>query len=295
MARERHEPDDAMLERLSAWGKGLKGFKREHARNALLIVRKYVEGVELPDGSRVQGVGVVDPDKLLLFAKDLTWTFWLDEAFDGRDRYPVDTTDVVNAIFGQQGKTAEAEGFVLLDESFREHLRNDASPELALWRATAAAAVTAWGLEHELSRGRTELSYAEYVENGVNSTAVPHIVATASLLYDYHMSSRLDEEAVRRLVRNLSLSCRLHNDLFSVEKERQEGCMANAVLLLDMLFPGIDSQAFVARDLGGYERMISKDVEKLGAEDVFSRLATVMPAAHQVLYTSPRTSYRPPT
>lgn len=286
------DADDAVLADVVRWGQGLEGFKPEHARNALLVVRGYVEGVETGEGLRVQGIGEVNSHKLFLFALDLTWTFWLDEVFDGRaqDRENLlDVASVVAAILGGPARTPEAAGFAALSSAYHEYA--EAREDVNLWRATAAAAVTAWGLEERLSKGREMLSYAEYVENGVNSTAVPHIVATASLLFGFGMAARGHDERVRRLVRNLSISCRLHNDLFSVEKERRESCGANAVLLLEAILPGAQCHRVVVDDLAGYERMLRRDVEALGPLDPFARLATIMPASHQVLYTAPRTAY----
>lgn len=104
------------------------------------------------------------------------------------------------------------------------------------------------------------MSYSEYLDNGIFSTAVPHFLSTASLLYGFGLSSRIrQEESVRRLVQHLSIMCRLHNDLHSVEKERQEGTLANAVLLIERGLPAEPARAFVAEELQGYRRLMKVD------------------------------------
>ena len=282
----------SILAELLVWGRDLEGFKSEHASNALLVVQGYVEGVQLPDAPRVRGIGSQDIERFSLFAKDLTWTFWLDEWFDSAERGAnefLDVDAVVRAIHGGEVRTPESAGFAALARSFAEYSRF--GPEYELWKSTAEAAVRAWGVEERLSRGALRLTYDDYVRNGVNSTAVPHIVATASLLYGFRMAVRVAEERVGRLVRNLSISCRLHNDLYSVEKERREGCLANAVLLRESSHPNENQHGFVAEELSIYERRIREDVAALGEGDPFGTLATIMPATHQVLYTNPRGQY----
>jgi hypothetical protein len=283
-----------ILDELLGWGRALDGFAPEHAENALSVVQGYMDGVGGETGGWIDGIGIKDPDKLRLFAMDLTWTFWLDEFFDGRgDKAYADLDSIVRAILDGPATTPEARGFYELRSQFGEYAQ--AKADYRLWQDTAVAAVTSWTLEERLTKGLVTTSYAEYLENGVNSTAVPHIVATASLLYGFKMAARLGEEPVRRLVRDLSISCRLHNDLFSAQKERDEGCMANAVLLLDRLLPGVQAHVFVADELKGYERMLGADIEALGGADPFSRLARIMPESHRVLYTASRGRYSPAT
>lgn len=284
--------DEAIFAEVNAWGRHLHGFKAEHTRNALIVAQGYIEGATGSDGQRVEGIGDGDRRKLCLFATDLAWTFWQDETFDSRapdERSLLDVEAVVRAIRGEPALTEEAQGFVWLRRAFADYARHEA--DYLLWQETAAAAVLSWSIEERLSKGLSGMSYSEYVENGFNSTAVPHLVATASLLHGFGLARRNAEETVRRLVRNLSISCRLHNDLFSVDKERREGCLANAVLLLEKMAPGAPWQAFVADDLKGYDRMIDSDAASLGPIDPFARLAKIMPAAHHVLYTTPHGQY----
>lgn len=286
------ELDQAIFSEVLEWGRDLDGFKPEHARHALTVVQGYLDGVAHERGRRTPGIGTGDRRRLLLFALDLTWTFWLDEIFDTRSpEDPIDVDSIVEAMRpGGAATTPEARGFELLRSSFSDY-RGEGGDYL-LWAATAADAIRAWEVERHLATRTPPLSYSEYIENGFNSTAVPHIVTTAALLHGYRAHERLAEQPVRRLLRNLSLSCRLHNDLFSVDKELREGSAANAVLLVRR-FTGLEqARAFVADELRGYEEMLRQDVQRLGPADPFARLAVIMPAAHGVLYTGGSEAYR---
>ncbi|AKT42789.1 terpene synthase family protein [Chondromyces crocatus] len=284
------ELDRAVLQRILAWGEGLEKFKPSHGRNALTIVQGYVDGVDDEQGHPVQGLGG-DREALFLFATALTWTFWIDELFDadkGGTSAPVDVGAVLRGIEGKDDAPA-AQGFQRLRALFVAY-EGDAEA-YGLWLQTAADAVKAWEIEDLLSYGKLSLSYAEYLENGYNSTAVPFILATAALVHRLDMPSRLHEEAIRSLLRQLSISCRLHNDIFSVEKERREQSCANAVLVLERLLPAEQAERVARDDLQGYERMLRRDVDRLPPGDAFGVLGRVMPEAHRILYTDPRGDY----
>jgi hypothetical protein len=282
--------DQGVLEEVMRWGQALDGFNRTHASNALTIVQGYVNGVEGEDGRFVEGFGSGEHRKLCLFAIDVAWIFWLDDLFDSPrqpGRPPIDIESILRAIHGEP-TTLESEGFHALRERFA-HLSS--TDDHGLWQDTASRTVVAWRLEQELSHKRARLSYSEYLENGINSTAVPHMMTTASMLYGFGLGSRLGEEAVQRLVRHLSISSRLNNDLCSVEKERREGSLANAVLLLAEKLPVEQAREFVVEDLQGFERMLRADIAMLDAGDPIARMGRVMPEAHRILHTDPRGSY----
>jgi hypothetical protein len=284
--------DQSILDEIAAWGRELQGFKLAHAVDALIFVQGCVDGVCLGDIS-IPGFVRGTDKKTSLLAVDLAWTFWLDDFFDraAADARPrPDIKSILTAIEGGAATTPESQGFAAL----RRHILPRANPDrrsLHLWTETAARTVEAWRQEEMLSRREREMSYSEYLENGVHSTAVPHIMATASLLHGFDMATRLHDAVVGRLVRNLSVAARLHNDLISVEKERMEGCGANAVLLLERFMPLDASYRFVKDDLDGYERMLARDAEDLGGDDALVRFATILPAAHRAYTSSSRDRY----
>src|SRR5262249_48904475 len=157
---------------------------------------------------------------------------------------------ILTAIAGGAADTPESQGFVALRRAILSRVGAEA-PALHLWLETAARTVEAWQRGDMLSRGECDMSYSEYVENGGHSPAVPHITATAALLHGFDVASRLEDAVVARLVRNLSIAARLHNDLVSVEKERAEGCRANAVVLLERFRPLDACYEVVRNDLDG--------------------------------------------
>lgn len=286
------ELSSAVLDEVMTWGEALPGFTHRHAKNALTFVQGYVAGVEDERGQRIEGIAG-GHERFSLFTMDMAWVIWLDDIFDaagGAGIAPPDIEAIVRAMDDGLPTTVASQGFPRLRARFARYLDDEAGRRL--WVETAASTVRSWVLEDQLSRGELQMSYSEYLENGIESSAVPHFLATYSLLYGLELPARLAEPAVRRIARHLSIQCRLHNDLFSVEKERAEGSGANAVLLMDRLLPPELSKGFVADELRGYERLLATDIATLGTDDPLSRLARLMPASHQRLYADPRGSYQ---
>jgi hypothetical protein len=286
--------NQSVLDRLMSWGQQLAGFRPVDAVNALTIVQGYVEGARDERGHFVEGVGTGDPEKLCLFAMDLTWMFWLDELFDAPNQHDlIDIEPIIHAMKGGVPSTPAAAGFSYLREQI-DPARFPAD-EYRLWTETAVAIPEAWRVEQQLSKKQLQLSYSEYLENGFNSSGVPHIVATASLLYGFGLAARLSaDDDTRSLFRTLSLFCRLQNDLASVTKEREEGTMANAVFIMERFVPAQHSPVFVAEELKGYERRLSRDIDRLSkrdGRDQLCRMARVMPQANKPLYTNPSGDY----
>lgn len=287
------ELNQAVLGEVLAWGQTLAYFRPVHATNAVAFVQGYLEGVTDAGGARVPGLGIESQEQFSLFAMDMAWLIWLDEIFDDPKDRTGEALDIEPVLHGIEGeaRTAAATGFASLRARFEPYL----SPEedRRRWLDTAASTVRAWHREELMSRGALKMSYAEYVENGVHSTAIPHLLTTASLLQGLRISSRLNDVRVQSLVHHLGISCRLHNDIFSVDKEKAEGTSANAVILMEGFLPMDRARAFVSAELDGYNRMLAELVESLGPADPLARLARVMPAAHDVVYRNPRGMYAP--
>jgi len=142
-----------------------------------------------------------------------------------------------------------------------------------LWLETAVEMFRSWHEDESLSRGERQWSYAEYLHNGERSIAVLHFMATVSLVFGLDLHERMHDEAFRRMLRHLSLAGRLVNDLAGVEADRAAGERANAVLLLEGVLSPEQARAFVAAERDGYKRLLARDLEGLGAEDVFAALA----------------------
>jgi hypothetical protein len=265
--------NNAVLNDLLAWGQDLPGFESNHAVDALILSQGYVEGLE-------------DDRGLPFFALDLTFIFWMDDRFDCRVKHHTESMDG-QAIL----QPAPPEDCAVLDEARCFHrLRaraaelTDRQDELDLWCSTAEDFLHAWHVEEQLSRHLLQLTYAEYLENGISSTTVPHNMSTFSLLYGLDMPARLRDPAFARLIRDLSIVSRLQNDMFSLERDRREGCQANALLLVERFMKPGDAYRFVEAEVEGYRQMLAQDYVRLGDDDPFVRLSRSMTAALEHWY-----------
>lgn len=280
--------DQTILDEVLRWGRDIAGFSASHAIDGLTCVQGYVNGV-MSEGRWVPGIGVDDRKKLRLYALDISWLLWMDDVFDKRDGgMLVDLESIIRAIDGPP-TTPEATGLYYLRKSFESLAANEV--DYKFWLDTAAATVTAWSTEERLTRKELTMSYSEYLENSVDGFAVPHIVATANLIYGYNMASRRTDVTIRRIIRNISISSRLLNDLVSIEKERREGCLANACILMERLISSEQSRKFIEDELASYMRMLNTDIAVLGEQDPFSILARVLSETHRLFHTTPRERY----
>lgn len=290
------ELDKGILEELLSWGEHVAGFKRSHAVDGLTCVQGYVDGLREAGGQLVPGVGAPDRQVFFLFALDLAWSFWLDDCFDAHIASEGALVDVDALIKAGEGEgeptTPEAHGYFLLRKELMK--RSPSASGLRLWLDRGAQLFRAWRAEELLSSKELPMSYSEYIENGVGSSVVPQILATVSVIYGLDMPSRVGDPHFERLVRNLSIISRLQNDYYSAEKERREGCRANAALLMEAFMTPEQASAFVADERRGYERMLDEDIAAIGADDMFCRLAKVMIASQERLYTTPRERYHGP-
>lgn len=275
------ELDQAVLDRVLEWGLALERFRPTHARNALIVVQGYVQGSTDPEVGRVEGIGAAGEDTLFRFAIDVAWITWLDDMFDSpAGSTSIDLESIISGIHGDASAGAAA-GFPLVRSTFAEV---GSGRDRQLWMDSAAEMVRAWDKERRLALDPAAMSYSEYIDNGIASGAVPHILATASILYDLDLAARLELPPVQRLVRNLAAYCRLHNDINGVAKDRREGCLANALLLVERHAPPDRARRFVEEELSGYRRMLQRDLSYLERDDPLYRLIRAIPAAHAVVY-----------
>lgn len=284
------ELNQAVLGEVLAWGQALPGFKPAFARNALTVIQGYTVGVPDRRGGFIHGIAPDRPRELALFTIDMAWLFWLDEQFDGRS--PASALDPEALIHGilEDGSSEGASPFHPLRDAFSSC--RDRAADYRLWATTLADVVRSWQAEAMLCQGRVRMSYSEYMENGVYSTTILHVLATASLLYDLGIARRATSEPLQRLMRHLSLYCRVENDLNSLDKERREGSVANAVILMERFAPTEVCVAFLQDELEGQARLVATAAREVGDDDRLCQLARIMPEVHRVMYENPRGTYR---
>lgn len=283
---------DEILRDLLAWGRDIKGFKPAHATDGFAVASVAIEGMKNRDGTMIRGIGFKSRQASFAFALEMTVLFWLDDCFDEHLLAPheLDAVGAVIATGSTLPVTPEAQACRILLQVLAEQAQSDA--DYRLWMDGGAAYYRAWQREALLSSGQMEMSYAEYLENGIDSVDMPRIWATVSALWGWNMPVRVADPRFMRSLRHMAIACRLKNDLYSLEKERLEGCRANAVLLIERFLPSDAARAFIEEELRGYERLLDEDIEHLDQDDSFRCLTEILMAVNERFSTTPRDRYQ---
>ncbi|WP_437318087.1 terpene synthase family protein [Sorangium sp. So ce385] len=278
-----------VLERLIAFGDGLEGFAESYAVDGLEMAHGMIEGVHDLSGRFVPGIGVEGDRALWIIALDLTWLLWLDDRIDtsAASARHIDWKPLLH-VDEQASTSAEGLSFIRM----RAHMAREAATSAAFtrWQDTAVDLFHAYRENWLLSAGERTWGYAEYLQNGEISIALPHFITAVSLACNYGLESRTDA-VYTRIIRNLALATRLQNDVASAEKERSIGDRANAVLLVERFMTQDQAREFVQAERSSYERALLKDLERLPAHDLLVKLANVILATMDVFYQDPRERY----
>lgn len=284
--------DKAVLQELVSWGQELQGFKESHASDGLTMAQGYVEGVADDQGRRVPGIGPArgGERQMFLMALDLCWLLWLDDRFDthATSAQPTDWQALLRAATDPPTTLESAAFYRVRTRMAHESPR---ASDYKLWLDSTLALFEAYHENELLARGDRTWGYAEYLDNGEISIALPQFIATVSLAYDFHFADRLAEPQYGRAVRSLALTTRLQNDLASVEKERRDGDLANAVLLLEPLLGPQPALALVLAERQSYERLLHRDLDALPPDDPLPPLARIILASTERYYRLPRERY----
>jgi hypothetical protein len=281
--------NQAILDQVFDWGKAFQGFKYSHASDGLAIAQSYVYGAQDKSRAHVEGLGVKNEHSLFLLAINVAWLIWLDDRFDSYDINISDSVDWMNMVKSDDRSTPETQSFSALRVRLAQE--NNHGAALQLWVDAAADVFLAYQRNKLMSRSRKLWSYAEYLHYGESSIAVMYCVSMIALVYDLRMSARMHDKKLSCMLKNLSLAMRLQNDLVSFEKERAEGDFANAVLIMEKYLPQSQAVAFVAEQKEGYEALLARDLDALGPNDPFSRIAKIMLATLDQFYRTPRERY----
>lgn len=282
---------EKMLFDLLAWSRGIKGFKHEHATEALHGCSLFLSGVADGHGRMIQGVGDQNRQAAYTFILDMAMLFWLDDCFDEQllEPHELDAVGEVLSGTGPAG-TAEAERYQELLAMLAAQAPSDA--DVALVREYGVAYYRALQAEALLSSGKREMSYAEYLENGIDSIAFMRVLASLSTLWGLDMPARRECPRFLRFLRHLCIVGRLQNDLHTLDKDRREGCAANAVVVVERFMPGASAFAFVEEELRGYERLLDKDMDEMERDDPFLRLAQIFRRVRELYYGTSRQRYQ---
>ncbi len=272
----RDKVDEATLGRMLSWTGELPGFKESHAVDSLFVAQRYM-------GERATS----DREALLWLALDVTFWYWVDDQTDESLHLPVGKVDwraLFSDIEGGLRSSSTPESLYLsrLGQSLLEFGGDQAGYEW--WLQSAASTLAAFRAGEHISRTKTMPTFVEYLEVGSWSSTVRNILATASVLYRMDWVARRAGPNMSDLERYLGLVARLENDAYGFEKERKEGCFANAVLLMEQFMPTATARAFVEAQKQAYEALLLKGLQALPAEDSFVRFVNAVLEAHRAWY-----------
>jgi hypothetical protein len=271
---------DVMTE-LLAWGDQLPGFAREHVRHGIRLARCIVEGVEDRDGNFHPGLGARHPDSFFDLALDIAWIFWLDDCFDSN---PEQSSNRLLCLADFEDSADDAPLEVWSAAAVRAGMRSIQDcpdDEAILWMDSVVEMTKAFQRNKRSSRSGVDWTFAEYLDNGEQSSAAPHFLATVSMLYGLDLPRRMTDPSFTRILRHLSLEMRLENDLVSCEKEMDEGDNANVILIMNRFMPRDAVFDFIEEQRSGYERMVLDDLDELTPDDPLGRvMRLVLEGAH---------------
>ncbi|WP_157595638.1 terpene synthase family protein [Plesiocystis pacifica] len=285
---------DDVVDRLMLWAGCFPHFSEDHARFGARLAQIIVEGIETIAGEMIGGLGSPAQQLIEDLALDIAWIFWIDDCFD---LYPELSSDGLLELgdFHLQGscdgRALEVWSAGLVAQSFRV----DERPEGAwqLWLQSAVQMIQAFQRNKLSSRAEgRRWTYEDYLANGEISSAVPHFVATVSLLYNLDLHERMDEPEVRGMIRDLSLAMRLENDIVSAGNELEDGDNANSVLVMrhDLGLRG--AVDFVERERASHERALCSALDSLGPDPLAQICRLVLEGAHW-FHATERERYTP--
>jgi hypothetical protein len=283
--------NERVMNEMRAWGGELEGFTEQHAISGLSYAQCVANGVLDASGTHVGGVGSGDDRSLFLLAIDTACcALWIDDCFDipaDNSRRDVDL-DALLRSSTEPATTLEGRGFYLLRTRFE---KESDGASYRLWLNTALDTFRAFHENALWSCGAGPGSYAEYIQNGEHSIVAIHSMASISLINGFDLPARMGDLRVVRLLKNLSLTLRLENDLMSLDVERATGVRANAVLHLEQFMLRSQAVTFVKAQKEGYERLLARDFEALGAKDPLVQSARAMRASTAYFYEASRSRY----
>jgi hypothetical protein len=274
-----------LVTELLAWGKKLPGFGRSHVRQGIRVARCIVEGIEDANGQFHPGIGAPHPDTFHDLALDIAWNFWLDDCFDSN---PEQSSDRLLVLSDFESEEEDAPLEVWSAMKVREGMRSlgpGREADVALWMDSVVEMTKAFQRNKRASRDGQEWTFAAYLDNGEQSSTIPHVLATVSMLYGLDLPRRLGDPSFTRIVRHLSLEIRLENDLISVDKEIEEGDQSNVTLIMSRFMPLATVTEFIEQQRRTYEDMVLDDLDTLMPDDPFGRVMRLLIEAAHWFYT----------
>ncbi|MFI9406896.1 terpene synthase family protein [Nocardia sp. NPDC052316] len=253
--------DNDVLARLESWARGTD-FGHHHLTGGLTMAHYVCHGGEAY-GHHVDGLGG-SPNHLFALAADLTFLVWVNDH--------IEACGPTNAAAGSSAVTRTGLTFADHVARLSTALGGTRFPECerAWWDSTLHDACVA---DHAaLVYGRT-WSYSEYLDNGIDSINIPHVMATISSLWGFGIARRRADPLVAGVIRHLGIQQRLSNDLASITKERRSEDPGNAALLMERYMSPVQAAQFIAEEQQGHHRMLTRLLNGLSSSDPLARAA----------------------
>ncbi|MFE2412129.1 terpene synthase family protein [Kitasatospora sp. NPDC059408] len=237
--------DGVVLDALRTWARGLD-IAEDHLVGGLTMAH-YVR-----DGTEESGTGLGGGSgPLFAFAADMAFLVWLNDHIE-RGEPVVPGRPTVDDHVERLAVVVLAGHQLPYEERHWWH-----ATLRAAWAADRAATGPAVG----------RWSYAEYLDNGVDSINMPHVLSTISVLWGSGIAARRTEPDVAATIRVLGIRQRLSNDLASLAKEQLSGDPGNAVLLMERWLGQEQAARFVADELDGHDRLLTTTLARLPPGD----------------------------
>lgn len=167
-------------------------------------------------------------------AHTAVWVTALDDVFDGDeavfDHASCDSATFVPAAFGAAESRIDDSLLLALRDIVGDLARQPRWPTFAeVWWQHIHATVDAFVWERQLRYTDDPVSLEDYLAHSASFALGPVIVAWWAIIGEADIADRLT--TLLNALEHAQLALRLANDLATADRERAEGCRANAVLL----------------------------------------------------------------
>ncbi len=281
------------LDQVMEYGGRLTGFTEEHAAEAIRGGQYILQSIHsgLLGGSVRTGRDPRDETLILAFYRELALLFWLDDCHDRALLNPSQLAAVEQAL--GQGTPCTVAGFeggnvlraslagLAYDPRDYTHLLADTRHYCAALRAGKAQ-----------TQGTEGWSYAEHLQNGIDSIAYKNVFCCLSLLWGLDMASWRMRPDFCHALRLISTIGRVQNDLHGWAKDLRVGETDNVAIRLNRCYPDLPVPQFLKDELAGHTRLLYQVMAEGSFPAPWGQLFDVMLTIRTQYYQTSVSRYR---
>lgn len=281
--------DEIILERVSAWGQTIKGFRHEHAIEAIQGGKLILQGLRGKGGDWAHmPARCSTQDAAFAFVAEMALLFWLDDCYDLALLADDELALAVAVLTGREhAAPAHLKGCEVIRQTLAEYAASAAEYQNLLEHTAAYA----HALATERERSADNCSYSEYLENGIASIGYHNVLGCLSLLWGLGMPEQMRSTAFRATLRRVCIIGRLQNDLHTAAEECVGPLVANAasvVARMTSAFP----VAFVEQELAGHGRLLDRHLATQPLDETWQPLVTILRSIRESYYEKSVQRYR---